>query len=206
VGGLPPSYVSALLGFLRRLAREHDLAIALVHHMSKKSRRHLGQALRGSSDLWAWSDSAAYLTRTAGQVLLTVEHRAAAAVPPVPLALVVGDDGKTPHLACISVTEAVPVATSLSLEERLLHVLRLASEPVSRVALRRHLGVNNARLGDVLGVLENRRAVVRTKLGWLLAPSAAEGAVQAPPVSAPPRAPPSDRQPSLPLVLDSDPP
>lgn len=197
-------YVSALLGFLRRLAREHDLAIALVHHMSKKIRRHLGQALRGSSDLWAWSDSAAYLTRTAGQVLLTVEHRAAAAVPPVPLALVVGDDGKTPHLACIPATQADPVATTLSLEERLLQVLRLASEPMSRVALRRQLGVNNARLGDVLGALEDRKAVLRTKLGWLLA-TPANDIPGKPPVSSPPRAPPSDRQPALPLILGSNP-
>jgi hypothetical protein len=199
-------YVSALLGFLRRLAREHDLAIALVHHMSKKSRRHLGQALRGSSDLWAWSDSAAYLTRTAGQVLLTVEHRAAAAVPPVPLALVVGAGGRTPHLACVAAAEADPSpATTLSLDDRLLHALRSASEPLSRVALRRHLGVNNARLGDVLGALEDRKAVVRTKLGWLLAPSASDTPLQPPPAASPPRAPPSDPQPALALILGSDP-
>jgi hypothetical protein len=206
-------YVAALLGFLRRLAREHDLAIALVHHMSKKNRRQLGQALRGSSDLWAWSDSAAYLTRTAGQVLLTVEHRAAAAVPPVPLALVLGEDGQTPHLACVT-GQAVdaPLPVMLSLEERLLQVLRVASQPVSRVALRRELGVNNARLGETLVALENRKALVRTKLGWLLAPQVAAPATSAPtaaPTPAPARSPPhepspSARQPHLPGLRDPE--
>lgn len=49
--------VSSLLGWLRALSRTHQLAIVVVHHMSKKSRRQLGQALRGSSDLHAWADS-----------------------------------------------------------------------------------------------------------------------------------------------------
>jgi hypothetical protein len=85
--------IAALLGFLRTLSREHDLAITVVHHMSKKNRRQLGQALRGSSDLWAWSDSAAYLTRSHGQVLLTLEHRSAPAPEPIPLVLALGPDG-----------------------------------------------------------------------------------------------------------------
>ena len=45
--------ISGMLGFLRQLNRQHDVAIVLVHHMAKRARQDLGQALRGSSDLHA---------------------------------------------------------------------------------------------------------------------------------------------------------
>ena len=53
--------ISGLLGFLRQLNRQHDVAVGLVHHMAKRARQDPGQALRGSSDLHAWTDSACYL-------------------------------------------------------------------------------------------------------------------------------------------------
>ena len=64
------SDISSLLGFLRALNRRHQLALVLVHHMAKRSRRNLGQSLRGSSDLHAWTDSACYLVRRADDRLL----------------------------------------------------------------------------------------------------------------------------------------
>jgi hypothetical protein len=80
--------VSGLLGFLRELNRRHNLALIVVHHMAKRSRRDPGQALRGSSDLHAWTDSACYLVRRSDQRLrLTVEHRAAPAPDPLLLSL-----------------------------------------------------------------------------------------------------------------------
>ncbi len=75
--------VSGLLGLLRHMQREHRVAIAVVHHMSKRSRAQLGQALRGSTDLHAWSDSAAYLVRRRDQLLLTLEHRSAPRARPL---------------------------------------------------------------------------------------------------------------------------
>jgi hypothetical protein len=159
-------YIAALLGFLRKLSREHDLAIALVHHMSKKSRRQLGQSLRGSSDLWAWTDSAAYLTRTRDQILLTLEHRSAPAPDPIALVLDVGLDGATPHLRRATTGEAPPPADPL--DERLLRLLRAATAPVSGVALRRQLGVNNANLGQVLAALAEDQIIYKTTAGWRL--------------------------------------
>lgn len=47
--------ISGLLGYLRQLNRRHDVAIVLVHHLAKRARQDLGQALRGSSDLHAWT-------------------------------------------------------------------------------------------------------------------------------------------------------
>ena len=59
------------------------MAIVLVHHMSKRGRTQLGNALRGSSDLFAFGDSYAYLTRAKDRLLLTLEHRSAAAPDPI---------------------------------------------------------------------------------------------------------------------------
>jgi len=159
-------YIAQLLGFLRTLSRQHDLAIAVVHHMSKKSRRHLGQSLRGSSDLWAWTDSAAYLTRARDQILLTLEHRSAPAPDPISLVLATDADGATPHLRRASSDETPLPADSLA--DRLLRLLRAATAPVSGVALRRQLGVKNLHLGQALAALEQDHVIDRTSAGWRL--------------------------------------
>jgi hypothetical protein len=162
-------YVAALLGLLRTLSRQHDLAIALVHHMSKKSRSQLGQSLRGSSDLWAWADSAAYLTRARDQILLTIEHRSAPAPDPIALVLDLGKDGATPHLRRASPDEAPPPPDPI--EDRLLRLLRAATDPLSRVALRRQLAVKNLTLGHALTALEEGRLIHHTPTGWTVSPT-----------------------------------
>jgi hypothetical protein len=165
-------YVSALLGFLRTLSRRHLLAVALVHHLSKKSRRQLGQALRGSSDLWAWADSSAYLTRAQHNILLTLEHRSASAPEPLALRLALGADGATPHLERAGDAPAVdaPSAPTASPPPavRLRQILREAQCPLSRLALRQQLRINNQRLGDLLTALERDGSIVRTTAGWSL--------------------------------------
>lgn len=168
--------VSALLGFLRYLSRKHELSIVVVHHMSKKSRRQLGQALRGSSDLHAWSDSSAYLTRQKDHLLLTLEHRSAPAPEPLELTLSAGRDGKTPHLERLAPSAASPVLAPAgaattdpspdSLADSVYSLLSKAGQPLSRVALRAQLGVNNSRLGDVLVSLERAGRLCRTRDGW----------------------------------------
>jgi hypothetical protein len=157
-------YIAQLLGFLRTLSRQHELAVALVHHMSKKSRRQLGQALRGSSDLWAWTDSAAYLTRARDHILLTLEHRSAPAPDPIALVLATGADGTTPHLRRAAPDEAPQPADSLA--DRVLRLLRAATQPVPGVALRRQLAVKNLHLRQALASLEQDHVVERTPAGW----------------------------------------
>lgn len=157
--------VSGLLGFLRELNRRHTLAIALVHHMAKRSRRDPGQALRGSSDLHAWTDSACYLVRRADQRLrLTVEHRAAPAPNPMLLRLAGGQD--QPSRLVLDGNDAEPPP----LAEAVRHELRHANRPLTRTALRKRLRVNNARLGDVLQSLQQRELAVRGPDGWSLPP------------------------------------
>jgi len=152
--------ISGLLGYLRELNRRHELSIMLVHHMSKKAHRNLGQALRGSSDINAWTDCAAYLVRKSrDRVLLTLEHRAAAA--PDPLLLRLADEGNAVHLELLGTDTAPP-----PLAEAIRLALRRAGTPRSRAALRRELHVNNQRLGDALLALEQHGLVERSPAGW----------------------------------------
>lgn len=159
--------ISGLLSFLRLLQREHGTAIALVHHMSKKARAQLGQALRGSSDLFAWADSNAYLVRHARRLTLTVEHRSAPSLDSVGVALI-DDDPEEPHL---EITGEGPDDDTppQPLADAVLQTLRQAdAEPQTRAALRQQLRVNNKRLGDALAELERRQLTRRTPQGWTL--------------------------------------
>lgn len=167
--------ISALLGYLRELQRRYDVAIVVVHHMRKAIRAHLGQALRGSGDLYAWTDHAAYLTRAGpgGERLrLTLEHRAAPALEPLELRIVSRDDGSATHLevansSALSSRPEIPVAnaTGLTLDERVVQAIIRAGHPLSRVHLRDILRVNNNRLGDVLNDLERSGRINRSEAG-----------------------------------------
>lgn len=155
--------ISGMLGFLRELNRRHDLALVLVHHMAKRARQDPGQALRGSSDLHAWTDSACYLVRRRDpQIQLTVQHRAAPAPQPMLLRLAGGNGEPTRLQLDGHETEPPPLA------EAVRAALRRADTPCSRAALRKQLHVNNARLGETLLTLEQRGLVIRDHGGWTL--------------------------------------
>ena len=160
--------ISALLGFLRTLQRKYQVAIVVVHHLGKKHRRDLGQSLRGSGDLHAWSDSAAYLVRQKEQIVVTLEHRSEQAPPPLTLTLALGPDGKSPHLERVT-SSGDPVTPPLP--ARIREILSRSQTPVPRAALRHELRVNNLNLGNVLSDLESEGIAVRTASGWALATS-----------------------------------
>ena len=154
--------ISGLLGFLRQLNRRHQVAVVLVHHMAKRPRQDLGQALRGSSDLHAWIDSACYLQHRREQLCLTVQHRAATAPDPMLLHLA-GGNGQPCRLQ-LDGHDAEPPPLAEAVRAHLRH----ARQPCSRAALRQQLHVNNARLGETLRTLEQRGLVVRQASGWTL--------------------------------------
>ena len=154
--------ISGLLGFLRELNRRHDVAVVLVHHMAKRARHDPGQALRGSSDLHAWTDSACYLVLRNEHIRLTVQHRAAPAPEPMRLQLA-GGHGHPCRLELDGLDAEPP-----PLAEAIRDELRHAAEPCSRATLRQRLRVNNARLGEALCALEQRGLVARTAAGWTL--------------------------------------
>lgn len=152
--------ISVLLGSLRELNRRHEVAIAVVHHMSKKARAQQGQALRGSGDLHAWTDSACYLVHRGDRELeLTAEHRGCEAPDPMRIKLIDDDDG-------IRLEIAGAQRPSTPLVETVRAALRDADGPRTRGALRSQLAVNNARLGAALADLECRGLAERKAQGW----------------------------------------
>jgi hypothetical protein len=86
--------VAPLLAFLRELQRRHAIAVAVAHPAKKGAGAiRAGQALRGSSEFHARGGSNPYLRRDSNdRIVLTVEHRAAAAMPGVTLELARRDD------------------------------------------------------------------------------------------------------------------
>jgi len=172
--------ISALLGFLRELQRSYDVAIVVVHHMRKAIRSHLGQALRGSGDLHAWTDHAVYLTRTGPghrRIRLTLEHRAAPTIEPLELQLASSSDGTATHLEVLGTAPAQhldPSARGLAapnLHERVIATLKAAPAPMSRAKLRSSLRINNNRLGDALSQLQRDGCIRRGNDGFSLVAS-----------------------------------
>lgn len=167
--------ISHLLGYLRELQSAHALAIVLVHHMSKRVRPQLGQALRGSGDLHAWVDHGAYLIRSADKLRLTLEHRSAASQEPIDLRLVSLPDGSETHLeldprpAANNVKDSSPALHMPDLHELVIDMLRRAQRPIPRAMMRASLRVNNNRLGESLTDLERQGKIVRSDLGLTLA-------------------------------------
>jgi hypothetical protein len=155
--------VAGLLAYFRLLQRELDLSVILVHHTRKNAAGGVaaGQGLRGSSDLHAFGDSNLYLRRTSQRLLLSNEHRAAPASPPVYLELV-ATDAQTTHLEVV--TEAHDPKQS-SLPDQVL-VLLASGAVQTRAALRATLGVKNQRLGEALESLEQSGRIQRTPTGW----------------------------------------
>jgi len=160
--------VSAVLGSLRALQREGDVAIAVVHHMRKSRSVNLGQQLRGSGDFAAWTDSGLYLTRHGPDLVLFVEHRGAPAPAPMRIRL---DPQPAPHL--VVEPEACPLSAAGSsadnLRDAVLARLRSASRSLPTVKLRDQLKVRKAKLLEVLHELRANGVVQHTAQGWALA-------------------------------------
>jgi hypothetical protein len=156
--------VSALLAFLRALQREYDLAVIVVHHARKNSGPATapGQGLRGSGDFHAWGDSNLYLRRHRGELLLTVEHRAAPAVEPIALTLV-ADDPEQPHL---EVLDAPREGGSNHFDVDAAVLRTIERTPMARDTLRAALRIRNERLGHALRRLGAAGHIVLREGRW----------------------------------------
>jgi hypothetical protein len=186
------SHIAELFGYLRQLTRRYQLAIVVTHHLAKSraagASTQPGQAMRGSGDIHAAYDHGVALVRQDdGSVLMTIEHRAAAAPDPVAYRLVSRPGGgmvfeffqpaleeeeaqrRRPQ-ARASVSPR-PAAQQQPLEERVVEVLRAAAgRPLSQVALRGQLLVRNAALTAALRqlVAEGRARSLGRMQGWEL--------------------------------------
>jgi hypothetical protein len=152
--------VSAILSMLRALSRTYSCAIALVHHARKGTGDEPGQALRGSSDFYAWADSLLHLRRAREGLVLAIEHRAAASLPPVALALVT-DDG--PVRLEVRAMPAPPAEPPLA--ERIVRALQNGG-PHRHRELRETLRVRDQHLSDTLRELELSGLIARAENGW----------------------------------------
>ena len=155
--------VAELLAYFRSLQRRLDLSVILVHHTRKNAAGGIaaGQGLRGSSDIHAFGDSNLYLRRTRDRLVLSNEHRAAAASPPVSLDLV-ATDAQTTHL---EVTAELYEQKRRTLQEQVLAALSPGTT-FTRAKLRDTLSVKNERLGSALESLERAGQIHRTPTGW----------------------------------------
>lgn len=155
--------VAGLLAYFRLLQRQLDLSVILVHHTRKNAAGGVaaGQGLRGSSDIHAFGDSNLYLRRVQQRLVLSSEHRAAPASPPVHLQLV-SDPTETTHLEVVAEYSEEPRRT---LTDQVLALL-LDGTALTRGQLRAMLSVQNQRLGRVLESLEQSGQIRRTSTGW----------------------------------------
>ena len=160
--------VAALLSYIRDLERNFQLSVVIVHHTRKSgpSGGQTGQALRGSGDLHAFCDSALYLRQVRKELILSVEHRAAAAPDPVCLQLVVADEDAI-HLEVRAKANVEKGRRQRDLDRAVLEVLT-QHDILTRDELRKALGVKNERLGEVLGRLEEEGLLQREPRGWRL--------------------------------------
>lgn len=159
--------VAPLLAYLRELQRRHGLAVLVVHHAKKGAgRQRAGQALRGSSEFHAWGDSNLYLRRSANDLTLTVEHRAAASPPSITLDLRQHGAALALHVQ-ESVVDNTPLPNAL--DDRIALVLSGANRPVPIAELRSLCRVRKATLCARLATLTASGHLVRDDIGYRLA-------------------------------------
>ena len=162
--------VAPLLAYLRELQRRHGVAVIVVHHAKKGAGRvRAGQALRGSSEFHAWGDSNLYLRRDGelrdgGELMLTVEHRAAAAIPALTLEL----SQRADALALEVVERRIPQTPPRSIDERITMALIDADRPLQFSELRALCRVRTATLYERLAALAADSRIVKSDQGYRL--------------------------------------
>jgi hypothetical protein len=162
--------VAPLLAFLRDLQRRHAIAVVLVHHARKAAAAvRAGQALRGSSEFHAWGDSNLYLRRDGDErIILTVEHRAAAAIPNLPLTLTQRDTALA--LEPIPPDDSpVPGSEPLSVDQRIAAALAASRQPRPFAELRAACRIRAATLYRRLAAMTADGRVVKLASGYCLA-------------------------------------
>jgi hypothetical protein len=163
--------VAPLLAYLRELQRRFHLAVVLVHHARKGAgKERAGQALRGSSEFHAWGDSNLYLRRREEQLVLSIEHRAAASRGGIRLRLAI--DGTTAALAIAeeanSMTREPESPRQLPMNDQIRNALASSRTPLSAVDLRQKCRVRTSTLCDALAALVAEGHIVRVGRGYKL--------------------------------------
>jgi RecA-family ATPase len=161
--------VAPLLAFLRELQRRHAIAVAVVHHAKKGAGAiRAGQALRGSSEFHAWGDSNLYLRRDSDdRIVLTVEHRAAAAMQGVTLELAQRDNAlalEPVHFDRHPERNSEPT----SVDQRITAALADGEQPKPFSELRASCRVRTTTLYERLAAMTTAGLVVKSADGYCL--------------------------------------
>ena len=161
--------VAPLLAFLRELQRRHAIAVVLVHHAKKGAGAiRAGQALRGSSEFHAWGDSNLYLRRDSNdRIVLTMEHRAAAATPGVTLELIQRDSALA--LEPIQTDRPDRPLEPTSVDHRITAALVDSHQPRPFAELRAACRVRTTTLYERLAAMIAAGSVVKSADGYSLA-------------------------------------
>jgi hypothetical protein len=157
--------VAPLLAYLRHLQRRHATAVILVHHARKGAGNiRAGQALRGS-EFHAWGDSNLYLRRSSDdRITLSVEHRAAPAIPALTLELVQRADALA--LEVVDQTQHAPQpVVHQSIDDRIAAALAEARRPQPFADLRALCRVRTATLYDRLAAMTSTGRVIKSDNG-----------------------------------------
>ena len=161
--------VAPLLAFLRELQRRHGLAVVVVHHARKGAGNvRAGQSLRGSSEFHAWGDSNLYLRRDGEErITLTVEHRAASAIPSVTLELAERANALALEIA-EKLDTVMPTTKPRSVDDRITSALADAGRPQPFADLRALCRVRSATLYQRLATMTTAGRIVKSPDGYLL--------------------------------------
>jgi len=161
--------VAPILGYLRALQRAHNLAVIVVHHSRKNGSATGGLSLRGSGDFFAWVDTALSLRRRQHTLVLSVEHRAAAAPDPLTLALLGTEQDM--HLGIVSAEGPATPPITADLDALILDALEHAGrDGLARASLRAAVRVRNERVGEALTRLAAAGEVTRRGDSWVRVP------------------------------------
>jgi hypothetical protein len=147
---------------LRELQRRHKLAVVLVHHARKSAANmRAGQALRGSSEFHAWGDSNLYLRREGNELTLTVEHRAASAMPRVTLELAQRGNSLALEVVDRKTISAQAIKPD-SIEDRIVDALTKSARPQSFTELRTLCRVRTTTLYQHLAAMTAAGRIVKS--------------------------------------------
>lgn len=162
--------MSALLGYFRSLQRMLGVAVALVHHSRKQRALGVGYSLRGSSDVYAWTDCLLFLQRRGDRRALLIEHRSAPGLGPLALELVSPEDpSDAPCLRLVSAAEdAAPLQQEDPSKARILELLAGSPEPLTAESIRSKLRTRKQRVLELLRALSDQGKITRSAQGYVL--------------------------------------
>jgi hypothetical protein len=162
--------MAALLGYLRALQRAMGVAVALTHHSRKRLTLGPGYNLRGSSDLYAWTDCLLFIERHGHRRSLLAEHRSAPGLGPLPLELVNPEDpSDAPCLRLGSgVEDEAPLQQEDPLKARILALLARSPEPLTAQSIRSKLRARKQRVLELLRALADQDRILRSVHGYAL--------------------------------------